>query len=55
MVKLISDSALVEVSNMVLDILRAMFIGDWQRKPYYQHQNPAEQCNHDVKKYTNVF
>ena len=53
--KLISDRAQVEVSNKVLDILRAMFIGDWQSKPYNQHQNPAERRYQDVKKYTNVL
>ena len=52
--KLISDRAQIEVSNKVLDILRAMFIGDWQSTPYNQHQNPAERRYQDVKKYTNV-
>ena len=53
--KLISDRAQVEVSNKVLDILRAMFIGDWQSKPYNQQQNPAERRYQDVKKYTIIL
>jgi hypothetical protein len=40
--KLISDSAKVEISKQVLDILRALCINDWQSKPQYQHQNYAE-------------
>jgi hypothetical protein len=40
--KLISDSAKVEISNRVLDILRALCIDDWQSEPQYQHQNYAE-------------
>jgi hypothetical protein len=40
--KLISDSAKVEISNRVLDILRALCIDNWQSEPQYQHQNYAE-------------
>ena len=40
--KLISDSARVEVSQRVQDILRALCIDDWQSEPNYQHQNFAE-------------
>ena len=39
--KLISDSAQVEISNKVQDILRTLIIGSWQSEPYYQHQNPS--------------
>ena len=39
---LISDSANVKTSRRALDILRSLLITDWQSKPYYQHQNPAE-------------
>ena len=35
--KLISDSAQVEISNKVQDILRTLIIGSWQSEPYYQH------------------
>ena len=40
--KLISNSAQVEISNKVKDILRTLIIGSWQSEPYYQHQNPSE-------------
>ena len=40
--KLISDSARVEISNKVSDVLRALFIQSWQSKPRRQHQNPSE-------------
>ena len=39
---LISDSAQVETSKRVQDILRALIIGDHQSEPNYQHQNFAE-------------
>ena len=39
---LISDSAQVETSERVLDVLRALCIDDWQSEPNYQHQNFAE-------------
>ena len=53
--KLISDRAQVEISNKVLDILRALFISDWQSKPYNQHQNPAERRYQEVKRSTNIL
>ena len=40
--KLITDSAAVEVSKRVLDILRALCIDGWQSEANYQHQNFAE-------------
>jgi hypothetical protein len=40
--KLISDSAKVEISKRVMDILRALCIDNWQSEPKYQHQNYAE-------------
>ena len=40
--KLISDSARVEISNRVKDVLRALLIDSWQSEPNYQHQNFAE-------------
>ena len=51
--KLISDSAQVEVSNKVHDILRYLFIEDWQSEAYHQHQNPAERRYQDVKRISN--
>jgi hypothetical protein len=37
--KLITDSAKAEISQHVLDILRALCIDDWQSEAEYQHQN----------------
>ena len=51
--KLISDSAQVEISNKVHDILWHLFIEDWQSEPHHQHQNPAECHYQDVKHTTN--
>lgn len=40
--KLVTDSAKVEMSNRVLDILRSMCIGHHKSEPNYQHQDFAE-------------
>ncbi len=40
--KLITDSARVEISRRVRDILRSLIIDDWQSEANYQHQNFAE-------------
>jgi hypothetical protein len=40
--KLVSDRAMVEISDKVKDYLRCYHIKDWQSEPYHEHQNPAE-------------
>ena len=40
--QIISDSAQVEISERVKEILRTICIGNWQSEAYYQHQNPSE-------------
>ena len=40
--KLLSDSAKTEISNKVMDILRAYHISNWHSEPYHQNQNPPE-------------
>ena len=40
--KLLSDSAKTEISNKVMDILRAYHISNWHSELYPQIQNPAE-------------
>ena len=40
--KLLSDSAKTEISNKVMDILRAYHISNWHSEPYHQNQSPAE-------------
>ena len=52
--KLISDSAHVEISNKVSDVLHALFIQSWQSEPYRQHQNPSEQWCQTVKQCINT-
>ena len=51
--KLISDHAQVEISNKDHDILRYLFIENWQSEPYHQHQNPAERRYQDIKRTAN--
>ena len=53
--KLASDSARVEISSKVNDILRHYIIDDWQSEPYHEHQNPAERRYQVVKRYTNII
>ena len=50
---LVSDRARAEISKAVKRILRHLCIDDWQSKPQYHHQNPAEQCYRWVKESCN--
>ena len=52
--KLLSDSAKTEISNKVMDILRAYHIPNWHSEPYHQHQNPAEWMCRTIKSWTNT-
>lgn len=51
--KLGSDRAKAEISKKVNDILRTLFIDDWQSEPYFQHQNFVERMIQELKKFTN--
>ncbi len=51
--KLISDSAQVEISECVKDILLTYMIDDWQSEPHHQHQDFAKQQYHTIKRYVN--
>jgi len=53
--KSVSDCAQVEISAKVQDILRTLFIGNWQSEPHQQHQNPAECHFQTVKTTTNTI
>ena len=53
--KLITDSARVEISGRVKDVLRALLIDDWQSEPQYQHQNFAEHRWRALKRNINWF
>ena len=50
----ISDSAKTEISNKVMDILRAYHISNWHSEPYHQNQNPAEWRYRTIKSWTNT-
>ena len=39
--KLLSDSAKTEISNKVMDILRAYHISNWHSESYHQNENSA--------------
>ena len=52
--KLLSDSAKTEISNKVMDILRAYHISNWHSEPYHQNQNPAESRYRTIKSWTNT-
>ena len=51
---LISDGGKYEISKQVTDILRSLFIQDYQSEPYHQHQNKAENRFRLAKRYTNT-
>ena len=50
----ISDGGKYEISKRVTDLLRSLFIQDYQSEPYHQHQNKAENCFGLAKRYTNT-
>ena len=52
--KLLSDSAKTEISNKVMDILRAYHNTNWHSEPYHQNQNPAEWRYRPIKSWTNT-
>ena len=51
---LISDGGKYEISKQVTDLLRSLFIQDYQSEPYHQHQNKAENRFGLAKRYTNT-
>ena len=52
--KLLSFSAKTEISNKVMDILRAYHISNWHSEPYHQNQNLAEWRYRTIKSWTNT-
>ena len=52
--KLLSDYAKTEISNKVMDILKAYHISNWHSEPYHQNQNPAEWRYRTIKSWTNT-
>ena len=53
--KLLRDSAKTEISNKVMDILRAYHISNWHSEPYHKNQNPAEWRYRTIKSWTNTM
>ena len=51
---LISDGGKYKISKRVTDLLRSLFIQDYQSEPYHQHQNKAENRFGLAKRYTNT-
>ena len=51
---LISDGGKYKISQRVTDLLRSVFIQDYQSEPYHQHQNKAENHFGLAKCYTNT-
>ena len=51
---LISDGGKYEISKRVTDLLRSIFIQDYQSEPYPQHQKKAENRFGLAKRYTNT-
>ena len=52
--KLLSDSAKTEISNKVMDILRACHISNCHSESYHHNQNPAEWRYRTIKSWTNT-
>jgi hypothetical protein len=52
---LISDSAQVEISERVKQVLRPLHIDAWQSEPHQQHQNPAERHYQNIKRVCNTI
>ena len=52
--KLLSDSAKTEISNKVMDILRAYHNTNWHSESYHENQNPAEWRYRTIKSWTNT-
>ena len=52
--RLLSDHAITIRSNRVLDVLRALCIGQWTSEPHRQHQNTMERRYQTAKRITNI-
>ena len=55
MTTLITDGGRYEVSKKVADLLRSLFIKQYESETYHQHQNKAEQRYGVVKRYINTL
>ena len=55
MTTIITDGRKYEISKKVADVLRSLFINQYESEPYHEHQNKAEQCYGVVKRYINTL
>ena len=55
MTTLITDCGKYEISKKVADLIKSLFIKQYESEPYHQHQNKAEQCYGAVKRYINTL
>ena len=49
------DGGKYEISKKGADLLRSLFIKQYESEPCHQHQNKAEQCYGVVKRYINTL
>jgi hypothetical protein len=52
---IISDRGTYQISQKITDLLRSLFIADYQSEPYHQHQNKAENRYGTVKRWVNTL
>ena len=52
---IIADGGKYEISKKVADLLRSLFIKQYESEPYHQHQNKAQQCYGVVKRCINTL
>ena len=52
---IITDSGKYEISKKIADLLRSLFIKQYESEPYHQHQNKAEQHYGAVKRHINTL
>ena len=52
---IITDGEKYEISKKVADLLRRLFIEQYESEPYHQHQNKAEQHYGVEKRYINTL
>ena len=52
---IITNGGKYEISKKVADLLRSLFMKQYESEPCHQHQNKAEQCYGVVKRYINTL
>ena len=52
---IITDGGKFEISKKVADLLRSLFMKQYESEAYHQHENKTEQCYGVVKRYINTL